>query len=268
MNNYFTGKTVDEAVASALETLGLKKDQVEITVVENAAKGLFGIGGHPAKVLVTKKKDALDETVSFLEGLFEKMGAEAEIDVTKKAGDKIVIDLKTNNSSALIGYRGEVLDSIQCLAGAIYNSDKDDYSKVVVDCENYREKREKTLVSLAYKLADKAVRTSRKITLEPMNPFERRIIHSALSDFDGVKTESEGKEPNRYVAIIPDGYDPEKAKKYERRDNDKRGRRGGKDRKGGRSDFDKGVEKPREKREKKPFGMGTFLGNSLKDNQE
>ena len=260
MNSYFTGKTVEEAVQSALEALGIAEDQADITVVEDATKGFLGLGGHPAKVLVTKKKNTVDKTVEFLEGLFEKMDVNVELNVTESE-ERIIIDLKTDNSSAVIGYRGEVLDSLQCLASAVYNSDKDEYYKVVVDCENYRDKREKTLISLAEKLANKAIKTGRKVTLEPMNPFERRIIHSALSDFSGVKTESEGKEPNRYVAIIPDGYDPSKDRKF-----DKKG--GGFERKRRNSDkpFER-REKPKEKKEKKPFGMGTFLGNSLKDKE-
>ena len=258
MNNYFTGKTVEEAVKSALDALDITLEQADVTVLEDAAKGFLGMGGHPAKVLVTKKKKTVDKTVEFLEGLFEKMNVDVSIDVAEK-DDKVVIDLKTENSSAVIGYRGEVLDSLQCLAGAIYNSDKDDFIKVVVDCENYRDKREKTLISLADKLANKAVKTGRKVTLEPMNPFERRIIHSALSDFEGVKTESEGKEPNRYVAIIPDGYDPSKEKKYGKKDFDKKGKRGDRS-------FDR-KDKPKEKKGKKPFGTVTFLGNSLKDKE-
>ena len=262
MNNYFTGKTVEEAVKTALDTLGISEEQADITVVEESAKGLFGLGGHPAKVLVTKKKDTVSKTVEFLEGLFEKLSVEVKTEVSETEDGKVVIDLITENSSAVIGYRGEVLDALQCLAGAIYNSDKDEYFKVVVDCENYRDKREKTLISLADKLAEKAVKTGRKITLEPMNPFERRIIHSALSEHAGVKTESEGKEPNRYVAIIPDGYDPEKDRKFNKRgDFDKRKRQGG------RQDKNDRRERPKEKKEKKPFGSVTYLGNSLKDKE-
>ena len=262
MNNYFTGKTVNDAIEAGLSALSLTREQVEITVVEEATKGLFGIGAKPAKVLITKKQSDEDRTVTFLEGLFDVLKLSVAIDVSKNEEDKVVINLMTANSSPLIGYRGEVLDSIQTLASAVYNAEKDEYSRVVVDCENYRDKREKTLISLAHKLANKAIKTGRKITLEPMNPFERRIIHAALTDFEGVKTESEGKEPARYVAIIPDGYDPSKEKKFPKKGGfDKKGGKGGKFEKRERS------ERPKQAKEKKPFGMGTYLGNSLKDNQ-
>ena len=178
MNNYYTGKTVDDAIEAGLKALGIEKDQAEITVVEEASKGFLGLGSRPAKVLVTKKMNDEDRTVAFLEGLFDVLKVAVAIEVKRGEDERIVIDLMTANSSALIGYRGEVLDSIQTLAGAVYNSGKEDYSRVMVDCENYREKREKTLISLANKLANKALKTGRKVTLEPMNPkkgsFTRR----------------------------------------------------------------------------------------------
>lgn len=282
MNNYFTGKSVDEAVAVALETLGISIEQADVTVIEEASKGIFGIGAHPAKVLVIKKtikeerksgEEAtdLDRTVNFLEGLFDILKIAASIETSVNEEDKVVINLMTANSSSVIGYRGEVLDAIQFLASAVYNSDKDDYQRVVVDCENYRDKRKKTLSALADRLAQKAIKTGRKICLEPMNPFERRIIHSAIAGVEGIKTESEGKEPNRYVAIIPDGYDPKKDRKSFKTKTDRRSKNDFN--KGGRGDrrngdrrkaapSQSGAEKP-----KKAFGAGVFLGNSLKDKE-
>ena len=281
MNNYFTGKTVDEAVALALNTLGISQDEADITVIEEASKGIFGIGAHPAKVLVIKKEiktevktedDDLSRTVAFLEGLFDILKTAVSIETSVNEEDKIVINLMTANSSSVIGYRGEVLDSIQFLASAVYNSDKDDYQRVVVDCENYRDKRNKTLTALANRLAQKAIKTGRKICLEPMNPFERRIIHSAIANVEGIKTESEGKEPNRYVAIIPDGYDPTKEKRAGSRGGERRFKngfdKGGKkrDKKGGdrrrSSSSQTSADKP-----KKTFGAGVYLGNSLKDKE-
>ena len=146
-----------------------------------------------------------------------------------------------------------MLDALQTLAGAVANIGNDEYKRVVVDCENYRAKREETLKDLANKLALKAVKTGRKVTLEPMNPFERRVIHSTLSENEEVKTESQGNEPNRYVVIIPNNL-----KSYS---NDKNNRQ-----KKGR--YDKGAKRePKEEMirgEKKPLGFGTFLGNSNK----
>ena len=261
MSNYFTGKTVDEAIKNAVRAFNVDKDQLEITVVEEAAKGIFGLGGHPAKIMASKKQNEVEKTVEFLEGLFKVLDQTVSIEVSKNEEEKIVIDLITPNSSNVIGYRGEVLDSIQCLAGAIFNSDKEDYQRVVVDCEGYREKREKTLISLANKLANKAIKTGRKVSIEPMNPFERRIIHAALSDFEGVKTESEGKEPYRYVAIIPDGYDPAKERKFTR------GGKGFNGKGDGKRPQRRDGERRKEEKPKKSFSAGVFLGNSLKDKE-
>lgn len=117
--------------------------------------------------------------------------------------EKIEINVVAESSASVIGYRGEVLDALQSLAGAVANMGNKTYVRVVVDCENYRGKREDTLVNLAEKLAAKAVRQGRDISLEPMGPYERRVIHSALAASEEVTTTSEGKEPNRYVVIVP-----------------------------------------------------------------
>lgn len=278
MNNEFTGKTIEEAVKEGLKALGLTEECAEITVIEEPQKGFLGIGSKPAKVSVTKKKTDVDNAVEFLDGLFNVLNITATTEVAENEEGKVVLNLIATDSSQLIGYRGEVLDSIQCLASAVYNSGKENYSRLVVDCEGYRGKREETLKNLALKLAAKAVKTGRKVVLEPMNPFERRIIHSTLVDFEGVKTASEGKEPNRYIAIIPDNYDPTRRNdKYNARRNDgynrnnKNGRRqnGGKgfdkfDKRGGRS-FDRKPSAPRAK--STGFGNAVFLGNSQKTEQ-
>ncbi len=274
MNNEFTGKTVEEAVKLGLETLNLTEETAEYTVIEQPTKGFLGIGAKPAKVQITKKKTDADLTVDFLDGLFQVMNVKATAEITESGDERVVINLITTDSSQIIGYRGEVLDSIQCLAGAVFNSGKEKYSRLVVDCEGYREKREGILKNLALKLAAKAVKTGRKVVLEPMNPFERRIIHSTLVDFEGVKTASEGKEPNRYIAIIPDGYDPSTQKRsdrYNKGRNDRRDRKDGakgerRDRQGGgrRDRGDRGEKKAA----KGSFGGAVFLGNSLKSSVE
>lgn len=267
MSNEFTAKTVDEAIAKGLSELGITMEEAEVSVIEEPTKGLFGIGSKPAKVKVEKRKTNADKVVLFLNGLLSRMNVECDVAVVEENEERVVFNLTAQDTSSLIGYRGELLDSIQCLAGAVYNTDKEKYIRVVVDCENYREKRERTLTSLAEKLAVKATKTGRKICLEPMNPFERRIIHSALMNREGVKTMSEGKEPSRYVAIIPDNYDPTKQPKKEFRgkgDRFKGGKeRGGFDKtrrfkNGGRSDEKRAPKKA-------GFGGGVFLGNSLKD---
>ena len=182
-----------------------------------------------------------------------KIPATAEI---KENGDKIVIDILTTFPTQVIGYRGEVLDALQTLAGATANIGNEEYKKVVVNCDNYREKREETLKNLAKRIADKAVKYGKKFSLEPMNPFERKVVHSALSDRDDVKTESEGVEPNRFVVVIPNELksNGDNTERYGRRAGKKYGDR--KERK----------EKPEViKLEKKTIGYGTFLGNSLKE---
>lgn len=275
MNNEFTGKTIEDAVQEGLKTLGLTKENAEIVVLEEPKSGFLGIGAKLAKVSVTKKKTDVDNTTEFLDGLFKVLGVTATTEVTENTEDRTVVTLITTDSSQLIGYRGEVLDSIQCLASAVFNSGKENYSRLVVDCEGYREKREETLKSLALKLAAKAVKTGRKVVLEPMNPFERRIIHSTLVDFEGVKTASEGKEPNRYIAIIPDGYDPSKrSDKFNARrggDNRRQGGKGGRnfdkfDKKGGRNFDKKSSRAPRSK--STGFGGAVFLGNSYKTEEQ
>ena len=203
----YYGKTVQEAIENGLKEMNLTEDKAEIKVIEEPTKGFLGINAKKAKVEIEKKKTDGERAVEFLDGLFDLIGITAKC-VLAEEDERVVINLIAEKSSSLIGYRGEVLDALQCLAGAVANTGREEYRRVVVDCEDYREKREETLVSLAQKLAAKAVRTGRKVTLEPMNPYERRILHSALADSQEVKTQSEGKEPNRYVAIIPNNMKP------------------------------------------------------------
>ena len=256
----FTAKTVEEAIALGLTTLGIEKENADVKVLEEPTKGCLGIGAKPAKVEVEAKKSDGERAIAFLNGLLDLMNVNAKCNLSAEE-EKVIIDVITDNSSSVIGYRGEVLDALQCLAGAVANTGRDDYRRVVVDCEGYREKREETLKSLAEKLAAKAVRTGRKVTLEPMNPYERRILHSALSESTEVKTASEGKEPNRFVVIIPNNLKPFDK---DRRSNDRRGGF-----KGGRRDDKRGSrdQAPRQPRPK-TSGFGTFLGNSLKNGSE
>lgn len=143
-----------------------------------------------------------ERAVEFLEGLFDILKITAVTELKKEA-EKIEINVTAANTTAVIGKRGAMLDAIQTIAGAVANTGRAEYKRVVVDCENYRENREATLQSLAKRLAEKAIRFEKKLKLEPMNPYERRIIHAALSDYPDVTTQSEGKEPYRYVVIVP-----------------------------------------------------------------
>ncbi|MGN0804144.1 MAG: RNA-binding cell elongation regulator Jag/EloR [Candidatus Coproplasma sp.] len=261
----FTGKTVEEAILIGLSELGIEKEQAEIVVLEEGKKKL--IGSVKAKVEISKKLTDEERCVEFIEGLLDILGIEAVAKVNAD-GEKTEIILTSMESNRLIGHHGETLDAIQTLAGAVANIGRDDYKKVIVDCENYRESRENTLIALAEKLAKKAVEKRRRVSLEPMNPYERRIIHSALSNNEEVKTVSDGKEPYRYVVIIPnnertyekrDRGDRRFNKDNRSRDNHRRDNRG----RGGRDNRSEGV-----KTAKKEIRFGTFLGNSGKSGNE
>ena len=190
------------------------------------------------------------------------INAKTELSGTEEAP---VINLIAEKTQEVIGYRGEVLDALQTLAGAIANIGNEKYKKVVVDCENYRGRREETLISLAHKLEAKATDMRREVVLEPMSPFERRIIHTALADSTTVTTRSDGKEPQRYVVIVPNDKD-EFAKPYNAGRNNNNGKRG-QDRKGGRGGkFNRGARRDKkpvtDEKRKTPSMFGTFLGNS------
>ncbi len=245
----FTGKTVEEAIALGLEELGLTQEQADIRVLEEGKKKLFGSVKARVEIaplteetktavpVATGKTDG-ERTVEFLEGLFKLLKITACTELISE-DEKVEINITAANSNSVIGKHGTTLDAIQTLAGAVANTGRDDYKRVVVDCENYRENREATLVKLASNLAAKAQRLGRKVQLEPMNPYERRIIHSALSEMEGVKTESEGKEPNRYIVVIPDNLEDETLPAIFAR-NDNRERGGRNDRRGRGNDRSRG----------------------------
>lgn len=281
MATYY-GKTVEEAIESGLKELGIDRENADIKIVEEPKKGFLGLNSKKAEVEISPKKSDGERAVEFLKGLLPIMNVSAEC-VLSEEDEKIVIDVKAAKSSSVIGYRGEILDALQTLAGAVANIGREDYRRVVVDCEEYREKREETLKSLAEKLAAKAVRTGRKIILEPMSPYERRILHSTLAESTEVKTESEGKEPNRYVVIIPNDLrfdEPEDASyrrgqtggdrkggyRGDRNDRNSRGNGRYGNRNGGRTEK-YGDRTPRQPRPK-TSGWGTFLGNSNTDKTE
>ncbi len=196
------GKSVEEAVKSALSELNLTEDKVEVEVLEEGSKGLFKIiGVKPAKVRVKVKRDYIYEAKQFLRDVLNSMGIKAEIRI-KEQEDSININLTGPNMGIIIGYRGETLDSLQYLVSLVINKGHDtEYKRVILDTENYRNKRQETLRRLADKTAYKVKRSGRSFKLEPMNPYERRIIHSALQGNPYVYTFSEGEEPHRRVVI-------------------------------------------------------------------
>ena len=297
----FTGKTVEEAVEKGLKELGLTAEEADIRVLEEGKKKLFG--AVKARVEIASKKEDLNEaeevvetkenatneaketpvatedatdgerTVVFLEGLFSLLNITACTELVSE-GEKIEINVTAANTTAIIGKHGGMLDAIQTLAGAVANTGRDDYKRVVVDCEDYREKREATLNKLAENLAQKAIRLGKKIKLEPMNPYERRIIHAALSEREGISTASEGKEPNRYIVIIPDNLEdpdapaiPARNERDSRRNGKRNDRRSGngKGSYGNRGRNDRNGRRPSSNR--KP-AAGPTGGTSLKGNND
>ncbi len=197
-------KTVDEAIRGALIELNVNRDDVKIEIIDEPSKGLFGlIGGKDAKVKVSVIYDPIEIADNFLTKILNSMNISA-VNVVKKDGDTLIVDIKDISSTdmgILIGKRGNTLDSIQYLLSLVINKNKENYIKVVLDTEGYRAKREETLIRLANKMAEKARYVRRPIKLEPMNPYERRIIHSALQNIQGITTYSEGDEPYRRVVI-------------------------------------------------------------------
>jgi len=198
----YVGKTVEDAKGNALSELGVTEDKVEIEVIDEGNKGLLSIiGRRPAKIKVTVKRNYANEARDFLRSILQNMGIEAEINISESK-NSIKIVLNGPNMGILIGYRGETLDSLQYLVSLVVNKDQgQEYKRVVLDAENYRAKREDTLKRLAVRMAHKVQKTGRIMKLEPMNPYERRIIHSVLQDDKYIKTYSEGDEPRRYVVI-------------------------------------------------------------------
>ena len=197
-----TGKNVQEAVNLALEELQADMDSVDVEVLDEGSKGLFGIGGKMARVRVTLITDQSSEARMFLEDVFEKMKISVEIE-SEEGEESITLRVKGKDSGIIIGRRGETLDALQYLTSLVVNRDRDGYKRVTIDIENYRQKREETLVRLANRLAERVGRYRKNVTLEPMNPYERRIIHSTLQNNKYVETYSVGEEPNRKVVIAP-----------------------------------------------------------------
>ena len=192
------GKTVDQAIELGLYKLGLTRDQVKITILEQA--GLFNKAR--VKLSVGQESEAETELKTLTEELLSKMGLDITVSVEEQE-DKFSVEVGGEDSAILIGKRGESLDGFQFLLNALFNKGKkhEDYKRVVVDSNNYKTRREDTLKILAERTAARAVRENQDIRLEPMSANERRIIHSALADSDRVETESKGNEPNRYVVI-------------------------------------------------------------------
>lgn len=195
------GRTVEEAINYALQELNVDRDKVDIEVLEEVNKSLFNIfGSKECKVRVTVKNEAIERAEKFLKDIFDAMNLKVEIECMELA-DSLEITLKGDKMGILIGRRGEHLDALQYLVSIVVNKGENEFIRVVLDSENYRQKRKETLTRLANKLAAKVARDKKNVTLEPMNPYERRIIHSVLQNNKYVETISIGEEPNRRVII-------------------------------------------------------------------
>ena len=197
-----SAKNVDDAITQATVQLGITSDQLEYEVLDKGSTGFLGIGSKNA-VIKARKKFSIDENVvEFLSSIFDAMKMEVEILVAVNEEEHIIeVELKGDDMGILIGKRGQTLDSLQYLTNLAINKHSDEYYKVKIDTEDYRKRRKETLENLAKNIAYKVKRTKRPVSLEPMNPFERRIIHSALQNDRYVTTHSEGDEPYRHVVV-------------------------------------------------------------------
>ena len=197
-----SAKTVGDAITDALVRLGVTSDQLEYEVVNEGSTGFLGFGSKPAVIKARKKYSPEENVREFLTNVFDAMHLDVEI-VSKYDEENGLIDVefKGNEMGVLIGKRGQTLDSLQYLTNLAVNKQTDHYVKVKLDTEDYRKRRKDTLENLAKNISFKVKRTKRPVSLEPMNPFERRVIHSALQGDRYVTTHSEGEEPFRHVVV-------------------------------------------------------------------
>lgn len=237
----FTGKSIEEAKQKAADEFEVRIDQITFRVVNDVKKGLFGkikeeakvwAGyNHPVIAEVTvidsikaenKLKEQIETCRRYLQNIMEKMGIEAEINIADSE-EGFFVDIDSNGSGVIIGRRGETLDALQYLTSLVVNKMDGEYKRITLDSCGYREKREETLIQLAEKISNKALKTGRPTTLEHMNPYERRIIHSAVAKVEGVNSKSVGEEPYRKVVISPDHPKKNDVKKnggYKKKRND------------------------------------------------
>ena len=202
----FEGKNVDDAITNACQELGITSDKLDYEVVEEGGSGFLGLGKKAAVIKARKKGDVDEIAADFLNKVFDAMELTVKLDVNVEDQDNeqtINIDIVGDDMGVLIGKRGQTLDSLQYLTSLIVNKESDDkFSRVRLDTENYRERRQQTLENLAKNIAKKVKRIKKPVALEPMNPYERRIIHSALQDDKYCTTRSEGEEPYRHVVVV------------------------------------------------------------------
>ena len=197
-----SAKNVDDAVIEACQKLVVTRDKLEYEVIEEGSNGFLGIGSRPAVIKARVRASVDGKAVDFLKEVFAAMNMAVVIDARfDETDNNLDIDLSGDDMGVLIGKRGQTLDSLQYLVSLVVNKDAQDYIRVKVDTEDYRRRRKETLENLAKNIAYKVKRTKRPVSLEPMNPFERRVIHSTLQNDKFVTTHSEGEEPYRHVVV-------------------------------------------------------------------
>jgi len=197
-----SAKSVEEAVKQGLAQLNVSEDRVNVSVLEQPSKGLFGlIGSKGAKVELEVIPDPIEETISFLQNVFRTM--ELNVRVEKQSDkDGVLLNLTGSELGILIGRRGQTLDALQYLTNIVANRFSTSHVRIVLDAEQFRERRRQTLEQLSDRLASRVIRSKKEVVLEPMSPQERKVIHSHLQDHPSVKTYSKGEEPNRRVVIV------------------------------------------------------------------
>ena len=198
----FSAKTLEDAITDAKITLEATTENLEYEVIDKGSNGFLGIGSRPARIRARKLLNAREKAEEFLNKVFDAMQISVSVNIVENTDEKTMnIDLSGEDMGVMIGKRGQTLDSLQYLVSLVVNKDGDEYVRVKVDTENYRQRRKDTLENLAKNISFKVKRTGKTVTLEPMNPYERRVIHSALQNDKFVETHSEGEEPFRRVVV-------------------------------------------------------------------
>lgn len=197
-----TGRTVEEAIEQALTQLNVTRDHVEVTVIEEPKKGFLGIGSKPATVRISKTPDPIEEAKAYLKDVIEKMGISVTIE-QKQEEDGVVLELVSDKVAVLIGKRGQTLNALEYLTNIALKRHSKQHTRIYLDAENYRKKRKETLIKLAERQAERALKLNQKVVLEPMPAKERKVIHLALKEKEGVTTDSKGDGMYRHVIIYP-----------------------------------------------------------------
>lgn len=250
-----TGRTVEDAITAGCESLELEREAVDFEIIDMPSKKFFGLSQTPARVRVfveIPEETKAEISRKYLEQVLTEMGLKVKISATTEDGDKTIrLKIEGDTAGISIGRRGETLDALQYLTGLAANRGEGEYVRIVIDSGNYREKRKATLENLAQKLGQAVLKTGKRTTLEPMNPYERRIIHSVISEIEGVTSASVGEEPNRCVVIscvnAPANAAEEPAENSYRRSDSRPPRREGE-----RRGHDRGGDR-RDRGERRPF---------------